>query len=86
MNNREFLKNLFFLKDKLIDCKFLSDNKCSLGWYGGNPTEKNCLYCMAANRNNEEAKKISDAKAERTHPSNRARISGCCDSARNYIE
>jgi hypothetical protein len=36
---------------------------------------------MAADRNTPEAKAAADAKAERSHPANRTRLSGCCDRA-----
>ena len=58
---------------------------CALGWYGGKPYLGNGRSCIAAGHNTPEAKAEADAKAERTHPSTRARISGCCDSARNYL-
>lgn len=59
---------------------------CKIGMYGGHPYIGNCLECVNKNQNNEEYAKELFAKSERTHPSNRARISGCCDSAINYIE
>jgi hypothetical protein len=40
---------------------------------------------MMAARNTPEAKQQADQQAERTHPSGKARISGCCDSAKNYL-
>ena len=61
-------------------------NACALGLYGGKPSHGTCKVCIERGQNNEEYAKELFAKAERTHPSNRARISGCCDSARNYIE
>jgi hypothetical protein len=61
-------------------------NVCALGLYGGKPSHGTCKLCIERGQNNEEYAKELFAKAERTHPSNRARISGCCDSARNYIE
>jgi hypothetical protein len=54
---------------------------CALGWYGGRPWLGNCKACMTAGRNTPEAKSAFDAKAERTHPSARPRLSGCCDRA-----
>jgi hypothetical protein len=54
---------------------------CALGWYGGRPWLGNCNQCMAAGRNTPEAKAAADAKAEASHPSNRPRLSGCCDRA-----
>lgn len=84
MNNSQFLKNLISLKEKSIYCNFLLNEKCLIGWYGGNPTEKNCKHCIASERNNEDAKKTSDAILEKSHPSTAKAISGCCDSAKNY--
>jgi hypothetical protein len=60
-------------------------NTCALGLYGGKPSHGTCKVCIAKGQNNPEYAKELFEKAERTHPSNRARISGCCDSARNYI-
>ena len=60
--------------------------RCSLGMYGGFVTFGVCKMCIDRNQNNEEYAKELFAKVERTHPSNHARISGCCDSAMNYIE
>jgi hypothetical protein len=81
MNNFEFLKKLKLISDN-IECIHLNQG-CELGWYGGKPTIQNCKVCIAAERNNPDAKKISDARAERTHPSSAPRVSGCCDSALN---
>ena len=55
--------------------------QCSLGWFGGRPWLGNCLDCMKRGDNTTEAKAAFDAKAERTHPASRKRISGCCDRA-----
>jgi hypothetical protein len=60
-------------------------NACALGLYGGKPSRGTCQSCIAKGQNNEAHAKELFAKAERTHPANRPRISGCCDSARNYI-
>jgi hypothetical protein len=54
---------------------------CALGWHGGFVTLGNCRQCMAEGRNSLEAKSAFDAKAARTHPANRPRLSGCCDRA-----
>jgi hypothetical protein len=86
MDNTKFLKNLISLKENPISCKFLLNSKCLIGWYGGNPTEKNCHFCIASERNNENAKAASDLLLEKSHPSDKPRISGCCDSAKNYID
>jgi hypothetical protein len=54
---------------------------CQLGWYGGSPWLGNCLDCIRRGDNTPKAKDDFDASAERAHPSNRKRISGCCDRA-----
>jgi hypothetical protein len=54
---------------------------CALGWYGGHPFLGNCRSCIANGRNTPEARANADAKAERTHPSSKPRLSGCCDRA-----
>ena len=58
-------------------------NACALGLYGGKPSHGTCKVCIAKGQNNAEYAKELFEKAERTHPSNRPRISGCCDSALN---
>jgi hypothetical protein len=40
---------------------------------------------MEKNQNNEAYAKELFAKAERSHPPTAKRVSGCCDSAKNYI-
>jgi hypothetical protein len=59
---------------------------CGLGLYGGKVTIGVCNVCIAKNQNNAEYAKELFAKAERSHPSTAKRVSGCCDSARNYID
>jgi hypothetical protein len=54
---------------------------CALGWYGGRPWLGNCRDCLTAGRNTPEAKAAADARADRSHPANRQRLSGCCDRA-----
>jgi len=54
---------------------------CELNYYGGMVTIGNCNQCIKMNQNTPEAKAAFDAKGERTHPSNRKRIQGCCDRA-----
>jgi hypothetical protein len=68
------------------DCKYavITGNKiiaCYLGWYGGTPTQKNCSDCIKNNRNNKKARIHQHFLDEKHHPSNIARISGCCDRA-----
>ena len=55
--------------------------ECSIGWYGGHPWLGNCLECINRGENTLEAKAAFDARADKTHPANRKRISGCCDRA-----
>ena len=59
-------------------------NTCVLGLYGGKPSHGTCKVCVERGQNNESYARELFARAERTHPSNRPRVSGCCDSARNY--
>ena len=58
-------------------------NVCALRLYGGKPSHGTCKVCIAKGQNNPEYAKELFEKAERTHPSNRPRVSGCCDSALN---
>jgi len=52
--------------------------------YGGHPYIGNCISCIKENQNNDEyAKKIIETLA-RSHPSSVNKVSGCCDSAKNY--
>jgi hypothetical protein len=59
---------------------------CKLGLYGGQVTVGDCKLCIEKGQNNEAYAKELFAKAERSHPSSAPRVSGCCDSARNYID
>jgi hypothetical protein len=61
-------------------------NICQLGLYGGRVTDGGCRDCIKKGQNNPEYKKELFARAERSHPSTAKRVSGCCDSARNYID
>ena len=57
---------------------------CKIGMYGGHPYIGNCISCIKENQNNNEyAKKLIET-LERSHPSNASKVSGCCDSAKNY--
>lgn len=58
-------------------------NVCGLNLYGGKPSHGTCQACLAKGQNTPEYAKELFAKAERTHPSSRPRVSGCCDSALN---
>jgi hypothetical protein len=60
-------------------------NTCNLGMYGGKSSHGTCKVCIEKGQNNEAYAKELFAKAERSHPSSAPRVSGCCDSARNYI-
>jgi hypothetical protein len=57
---------------------------CALGLYGGRPYLGNCNTCIQSGQNTEDYAKTLFDKAERSHPSSKAKISGCCDSAKNY--
>lgn len=57
---------------------------CALGLFGGKPFSGNCLSCIAKGRNNAEYAAALFARHEKTHPGDKPRVSGCCDSARNY--
>jgi hypothetical protein len=70
----------------MIDCDYYNNGTCKLGLHGGSPLKGNCLACIKSGENNEKYAKELFERYERSHPSNVARISGCCDSARNYID
>jgi hypothetical protein len=70
----------------LIYCNFLKDGKCELGLHGGFPHAGNCTACINANENNEEYAKMLFSNYEKSHPSDKPKVSGCCDSAKNYID
>lgn len=59
-------------------------NACALGLYGGKPSHGTCQVCISKGQNTPEYAAELFARAERTHPSSAPRVSGCCDSARNY--
>jgi hypothetical protein len=60
-------------------------NACGLGMYGGKPSHGTCKLCIERGQNNEQHAAELAARAERSHPSTAKRVSGCCDSAKNYI-
>ena len=68
----------------LKSCKFNKAGKCELGFHGGNPYEGNCIACMNAGENNEQFALEFKLRLERSHPSTANKVSGCCDSAKNY--
>jgi hypothetical protein len=59
---------------------------CKLGLYGGMPSYGICEKCISNNENNEKFAKEIKTRFEKSHPSNVNTISGCCDSAQNYID
>jgi hypothetical protein len=71
-----------------MNCKFWSKTHpvCKLGMYGGMPSVGMCKQCIERGQNNEAYAKELFARGEQSHPSAAPRVSGCCDSARNYID
>lgn len=57
---------------------------CKIGMYGGHPYIGNCLSCIKESQNNKEYAKNLIETLERSHPSRANKVSGCCDSAKNY--
>ena len=57
---------------------------CALGLYGGTPYVGNCIACVKAGENTTEFAAGLTDRAQRSHPPAAARLSGCCDSAKNY--
>ena len=55
-----------------------------LGYHGGEPHAGNCRACIQAGENTPEQAAALTARLARAHPATAARVSGCCDSARNY--
>lgn len=58
---------------------------CALGLYGGKPWLGNCVACINAGENTPEFAAALLAGAKLSHPPTAKRISGCCDSAENYL-
>jgi hypothetical protein len=56
-------------------------NRCALGLYGGKPSRGVCGRCIAAGENNADFAADLLARAQRSHPAARPRLSGCCDRA-----
>jgi hypothetical protein len=54
---------------------------CALGYYGGRPLVGNCLACARKGDNTPAHAAELAARADRAHPANRPRLSGCCDRA-----
>ena len=59
-------------------------NACALGLYGGKPSHGTCARCIERGENTPEFAANLFARTEKTHPSSQRKISGCCDSAKNY--
>ena len=57
---------------------------CKIGMYGGHPYIGNCISCIKNNENNKEYSNKLLKTLDRSHPSNVQKVSGCCDSAKNY--
>jgi hypothetical protein len=72
----------------MINCVFyIKDNqKCSLGFHGGYPTAETCRECIERGWNTEENAKELMERYMVSHPPLIEQVSGCCDSARNYID
>jgi hypothetical protein len=70
----------------LLYCNFLKDGKCELGLHGGFPHTGNCIACINSNENNKEYAEKLFSNYEKSHPPTARKISGCCDSAKNYID
>jgi len=56
-------------------------NRCALALYGGRPSTGTCRKCCAAGENTPEFAAALFARLEQSHPTNRPRLSGCCDRA-----
>ncbi len=59
---------------------------CGLGYYGGFPDVDTCVKCIKNKWNTKERAEELFELEKKTHPQTVDRISGCCDSARNYID
>jgi hypothetical protein len=67
-----------------VTCEHLTDNRCKLGLYGGNPHRINCIACVTQGQNTPEfAAELRDTWA-RSHPEGVPKVSGCCDDARQF--
>jgi len=58
---------------------------CAMGLRGGQPYIGECINCMARGENTPEFAAQLAERSERSHPATAARVSGCCDSAKNYL-
>jgi hypothetical protein len=75
----------FSICDNQVKTKTKNLFVCKIKLYGGHPYIGNCIECVSRNQNNPQHAAELAARAERSHPSTAKRVSGCCDSARNYI-
>ena len=57
---------------------------CKIGMYGGHPYIGNCISCIQNNQNNKNYSQELINTLKRSHPESASKISGCCDSAKNY--
>lgn len=67
-----------------IECQHF-DGTCRLGLFGGKPHQGNCKACIEFGENNQEYANSLFASYQNSHPLSKSRISGCCDSAQNYV-
>ena len=72
-----------------MNCKFATSvsinvNHCSIGLYGSYPSVGVCSNCIKRGENNESYAKELFSRYEKSHPPLVKKISGCCDSAKNY--
>ena len=72
-----------------IACDYAFDQRpngavrCRLGLYGGRGWLGNCQACQKAGENTPEFAAALFSRAGKAHPSDKKKISGCCDDARN---
>jgi hypothetical protein len=64
--------------------KFLEYNTCGLGLYGGKPSHATCERCIRLGENTPEFAKELQERLKSSHPVTARKVSGCCDSAKNY--
>ncbi len=72
-----------------MKCNFRNEKTnpvCSLGMYGGMPSYKMCEKCISSNENNEDFANEIKQRFSISHPKAAKKISGCCDSVKNYID
>jgi hypothetical protein len=73
-----------------MKCSFITKqtkeyNICAIGLYGGKPSHGTCRLCIERGENTAEFAAQLAERSERSHPATAARVSGCCDSAKNYL-